>query len=108
MSRKPDPTPSLLERAHPRDPSRRLAFVSYVTPDGRRRQKLMGDAGSPKAERNYRQFLKDYLAQSFTRGAPGSAPVPDSPPDHRRVAARFLHWADGYYQKDGRPNYRGR
>ena len=55
--KKSDPIPSLLERVHPKDPSRRLAFVSYTMPNGRRRQKVMGDAGSPKAERNYRQFL---------------------------------------------------
>ena len=104
VSKKSDPIPSLLERAHPRDPSRRLYFVSYVTPDGRRRQRVMGDAGTPRAERNYREFLKAYLAGSPPADE-SRCPAGDAIPELsiESLAARFLRWADDYYRKNGQP-----
>ena len=48
----------------------------FVDPDGRRRQRVMGDAGSPKAERSYRQFLKDYLGGAPARRRRILSPLP--------------------------------
>ncbi len=101
---KSNAVPQLLERTHPRDRSRRLAYVNYTTPDGDRRQKSMGEAGTPLAERNYRDFLKAFLS-----GTPVSERPPEDDPDGPGVtvgtlAARFLRWADGYYVTDeGKP-----
>ncbi|MCA8958583.1 MAG: hypothetical protein KDC87_21080 [Planctomycetes bacterium] len=70
--------PQLQERAHHRDASRRIAYVDYTTPDGKRRQRFFGDAEAPKAGRGESVSVGD--------GRPAQL-VGEGAADRRKVAA---------------------